>query len=82
MSLRLATPKKKRDSLMNDVQFSADGETLNVPTGAQSVSVLNLDGSRKSDFVIDEVPAALVYNGISHTTRCPLRLSTTAFRTP
>ena len=48
---------------MNDVQFSADGETLNVPTGAQSVSVLNLDGSRKSDFVIDEVPAALVYNG-------------------
>ena len=52
---------------MNDVQFSADGETLNVPTGAQSVSVLNLDGSRKSDFVIDEVPAALVYNGISHT---------------
>ena len=67
MSLRLATPKKKRDSLMNDVQFSADGETLNVPTGAQSVSVLNLDGSRKSDFVIDEVPAALVYNGISHT---------------
>ena len=52
---------------MSDVQFSADGEKLNVPTGAQAVSVLNLDGSRKSDFVIDEVPAALVYNGISHT---------------
>ena len=26
-----------------------------------------MDGLRKSDFVIDEVPAALVYNGISHT---------------
>ena len=35
--------------------------------GAQVVSVLNLDGLRKSDFVIDEVPVALVYNGISHT---------------
>lgn len=52
---------------MNDVQLPADGEKLTAPTGAQAVSVLNLDGSRKSDFVIDEVPAALVYNGISHT---------------
>ena len=52
---------------MNDMQLPADGEKLTAPTGAQAVSVLNLDGSRKSDFVIDEVPAALVYNGISHT---------------
>ena len=52
---------------MNDVQLPADDETRNVPMGAQVVSVLNLDGLRKSDFVIDEVPAALVYNGISHT---------------
>ena len=51
---------------MNDMQLPADGEKLTAPTGAQAVSVLNLDGSRKSDFVIDEVPAALVYNGISH----------------
>lgn len=52
---------------MNDMQLPAVGEKLTAPTGAQAVSVLNLDGSRKSDFVIDEVPAALVYNGISHT---------------
>ena len=47
---------------MNDVQLPADDETRNVPMGAQVVSVLNLDGLRKSDFVIDEVPVALVYN--------------------
>ena len=46
---------------MNDVQLPADDETRNVPMGAQVVSVLNLDGLRKSDFVIDEVPVALVY---------------------
>lgn len=39
---------------MNDVQLPADDETRNVPIGAQVVSVLNLDGLRKSDFVIDK----------------------------
>ncbi len=37
------------------------------PAGTRKVEVLTLEGKRKSDFVIEEVPAALVYNGISHT---------------
>lgn len=37
------------------------------PIGASRVEVLDLDGTKRTDFVIEEVPAALVYNGISHT---------------
>lgn len=38
-----------------------------IPAGTREVEVLSLDGTKKKDLVIEEVPAALVYNGISHT---------------
>lgn len=42
--------------------------SLDFPSeGVRAVEVLGLDGRKKSDFVIEEVPVALVYNGISHT---------------
>lgn len=37
------------------------------PVGARKVELVTLDGQKREDFVIEEVPAALVYNGISHT---------------
>ncbi len=36
------------------------------PIGTQVVDVMGLDGASKSDYVIEEVPTALVYNGVSH----------------
>lgn len=38
-----------------------------VPEGTRRVTVQDLDGTARPDYVIDEVPAALVYNGISHS---------------
>lgn len=37
-----------------------------VPVGARVVDLQELDGTFRSDHVIEEVPVALVYNGISH----------------
>lgn len=35
--------------------------------GIEEVTVTDLKGCSRADYVIDEVPAALVYNGVSHT---------------
>lgn len=42
-------------------------EQKELPAGVRAVEILNLDGTKRTDFVIEEVPVALVYNGISHT---------------
>ncbi len=47
--------------------FSTPTEpTPDFPIGTQVVDVMGLDGASKSDYVIEEVPTALVYNGVSH----------------